>query len=238
MYTATGRNALESLGRLYDKSRMNCPVCNSAPGRVLETVDGKTYWRCECCLATFLDPAQLPSVQTEIEQYQLHENDPDDVGYREFLSRLAAPLLKRLPPAQQGLDYGCGPGPALAAMFREAGHSVALFDPLFQPDHSVLQTGYDFITCTEVVEHFHRPANEFRQLDALLKPSGWLGIMTTFQTDDERFANWYYRRDPTHVVFYREATFRQLARDFGWRCEIPCSNVVLLQKPEGKLDKL
>jgi cyclopropane fatty-acyl-phospholipid synthase-like methyltransferase len=66
---------------------------------------------------------------------------------------------------------------------------------------------YDFITCTEVVEHFHHPALEFRRLDALLKPGGWLAIQTTFQTDDARFARWNYRRDPTHVVFYRPYTF-------------------------------
>lgn len=211
--------------------RPQCPVCEPPHCRLLEIVNEKTYWRCERCLATFLDRAQLPSMKTEMEEYQLHENEPDDPGYRQFLNRLASPLLERLPPAQQGLDYGCGPGPALAAMLREAGHSVALFDPLFQADDSVLQSDYDFVTCTETVEHFHNPAKEFRTLDKLLKPGAWLGIMTSFQTDDARFANWHYRRDPTHVVFYREATFHQLARDFGWRCEIPSPNVALLQKP-------
>lgn len=212
---------------------MNCPVCEGASARVLETVDEKIYWRCERCMATFLDPAQLPSRALELEQYQLHENHPDDPGYRHFLSRLTAPLLERLAPTQQGLDYGCGPGPALAAMLREAGHSVALFDPLFRADYSVLDSVYDFVSCTEAVEHFHSPATEFRLFDKLLKPGAWLGIMTSFQTDDSRFANWHYRRDPTHVVFYREATFRQLAEDFGWRCEIPCPNVALLQKPKA-----
>jgi hypothetical protein len=48
-----------------------------------------------------------------------------------FSASLAGPLLARLAPASQGLDYGCGPGPALAAMLAEAGHAVALYDPLF-----------------------------------------------------------------------------------------------------------
>ena len=34
------------------------------------------------------------------------------------------PLLARLGPASHGLDYGCGPGPALATMLREEGHGV------------------------------------------------------------------------------------------------------------------
>lgn len=46
--------------------------------------------------------------------------------------------------------------------------------------------------------------------------------MTCFQTDDARFAAWHYRRDPTHVVFYRESAFRRIAERFGWRCEVPC----------------
>jgi cyclopropane fatty-acyl-phospholipid synthase-like methyltransferase len=111
---------------------------------------------------------------------------------------------------------------------------VALYDPYFFDDAAVLAHTYDFITCTEVAEHFHNPAGQFFQLDRMLKPGGVLAVMTTFQTDDERFANWHYRRDPTHVVFYREASFRHLALHHGWRCEIPCPNVALLFKGAGQ----
>ncbi|MEI4850515.1 class I SAM-dependent methyltransferase, partial [Klebsiella pneumoniae] len=85
-----------------------------------------------------------------------------------------------LGPGARGLDFGCGPGPALATMLREAGMDMALFDPFFYPQASVLERQYDFITCTEVVEHLHRPAEVFRQLDRLLAPGGWLGVMTCF----------------------------------------------------------
>lgn len=209
---------------------LRCPVCEGAPCRPFMEVDGLRYWRCDRCEATVLEPGQLPSPETELEQYRLHQNDPADPGYRQFLSRLADPLLERLLPEASGLDYGCGPGPALAAILREAGHPMALFDPFFHPDQSALQRQYDFITCTEAVEHFHYPADNFRRLNGLLMPGGWLGIMTSFQAGDERFARWHYRRDPTHVVFYRETTFRRLADDYGWRCEFPRPNVALLRK--------
>jgi hypothetical protein len=48
-----------------------------------------------------------------------------DVGYRRFLSQLADPLLQRLAcstmsttttTTYRGLDYGCGPGPALVGL--------------------------------------------------------------------------------------------------------------------------
>ncbi len=209
----------------------SCPVCAAATVRPLLTVDGRAYWRCERCEATWLSPSQLPAPEGELAEYLRHENCPADPGYRRFLDKLATPLLARLSPHSAGLDYGCGPGPALAAMLREAGHTVALYDPLFEPCAEVLRRSYDFITCTEVVEHFHRPAAEFARLDALLRPGGWIGVMTCFQTDDARFASWHYRRDPTHVVFYREYTFRHLARRLGWSCEIPAKDVVLLRKP-------
>ena len=54
--------------------------------------------------------------------------------------------------------------------------------------------------------------------------------MTTFQTDDERFEHWRYRRDPTHVVFYRAKTFEIIAEQRGWSCEIPRKDVALFRK--------
>lgn len=163
--------------------------------------------------------------------YELHNNHVDDPGYRRFLAKLTRPLLEYVEPGARGLDFGCGPGPALARMLEEAGLEMALYDPFFHPDAEVLKRQYDFITCTEVVEHLHQPSEVFRTLDSLLRPGGWLGIMTCFQTDDARFDNWHYRRDPTHVVFYREQTFHCLAEQHGWYLEIPTKDVVLLRKP-------
>ena len=48
----------------------------------------------------------------------------------------------------------------------------------------------------------------FKLLDSLLLDSAWLGIMTCFLTEESQFENWYYRKDPTHVVFYAEETFK------------------------------
>jgi 2-polyprenyl-3-methyl-5-hydroxy-6-metoxy-1,4-benzoquinol methylase len=214
------------------EKQMNCPVCENAACRPFVHVENRDYWRCDRCCATFLDPGGYVSPEAELQQYRLHRNDVDDRDYRQFLDRLVAPLLERLKSKQQGLDYGCGPGPALAAMLREAGHEVTLYDPYFQPDRAPLARTYDFVTCTEVVEHFHRPAEEFRKLDGLLRDGGWLAVMTCFQDDDAGFAQWHYRRDPTHVVFYREATLRHVAAHHGWRCEIPCKNVALMRKVE------
>jgi hypothetical protein len=48
-------------------------------------------------------------------------------------------------------------------MLREAGQEVTDYDPMFAPDAAAVAAGaqYDFVTCTEVAEHFYRPAQEF-----------------------------------------------------------------------------
>ncbi len=217
---------------MFDPST-TCPVCRVPSPRPLLEIDARAYWRCDVCEARFLDPKQLPNRDQERAHYLNHENNPDDPGYRTFLSKLARPLLERLEPGRSGLDYGCGPGPALAMMLEEAGHRMALYDPFFFEDKEVLARTYDVITCTEAAEHFHRPHEEFDRLGRLLRPGGWLGIMTCFQTDDTRFATWHYRRDPTHVVFYREATLRHIAAERGWCCDVPTKDVALMRKPEG-----
>lgn len=191
----------------------------------------RDYQRCTNCEATFLDPAHFLNTAQARAEYEQHRNTPGDTGYVQFLRRVATPLLAQLPPGRLGLDYGCGPGPVLAQLLRDAGHTVRLYDPLFTPDTAALECRYDFITCTEVIEHFHAPADEFRRLDGLLHPGGWLALTTCFQTDDARFAQWHYRRDPTHVVFYREATLAHIARRHGWAMSVPQRNVALMHKP-------
>lgn len=205
-----------------------CPLCDSPDCAPFAEVDGRCYFRCARCVLTFLDPAQLPTAEEERATYALHENDPNDSGYRTFLSRLTTHLVSRLMAGAHGLDYGCGPGPALARMLEEEGFRMSVYDPVFSPDPSALDGRYDFVTCTEVVEHFHRPGGEFARLAGLLRPGGYIGIMTSWLADDAGFARWHYRRDPTHVCFYKPETFAWIARQCGWTVEFPAPNITLL----------
>lgn len=212
-------------------AKPSCQVCRHSSVRHFMNVGQQRYDRCDRCQATLLDPACYLSPAGEREIYELHENQINDPGYRRFLARLTDPLLEQLPPGAEGLDFGCGPGPALANLMQEAGMSVALYDPFFFPDPSLLRKDWDFVTCTEVAEHLHDAYAVFQQLVQMLRPGGWLGVMTCFQTDDSRFAGWHYRRDPTHVVFYRESTIAWLACHFGLTLTIPDKDVALLHKP-------
>ncbi len=212
------------------EQQAECRVCPRGAKKRFYEDQGRLYWSCDVCWAVFVDEKHLPGPVEERRRYLEHENDPADQGYRRFLNRLARPLLQMMPPNLNGLDYGCGPGPALALMLEEAGHRVTLYDPFFYPGKDRLEQEFDFIVCTETAEHFHRPWMEFIFLNRMLRSGGWLGIMTVFVADQKNFPGWYYRRDPTHVTFYSRRTFHVLAEILGWRCEIPAPNVVIMHK--------
>jgi hypothetical protein len=174
-----------------------------------------------------------PAPVAERARYEQHQNDPADQDYRAFLRRLVSPLVERLPPGAEGLDYGAGPGPTISVMLEELGHPTAVYDPYFAPDTGVLERTWDFITCTETAEHFFSPRAELDRLDALLRPGGWLGIMTEMRDPDRPFVSWWYVRDPTHVCFYERATMEWIANAYGWSLEQPHRNVFLCRKPDA-----
>ena len=116
-------------------------------------------------------------------------------------------------------------------MIEEDGYSAALYDPLFHPDETVLAHTYDFITCTETVEHFATPRADFLRLHQLLAHGAYLAIMTDILEDIRKFPDWYYHRDPTHIAFYTRRTFHWIAEWLDLDVEFPQARVVLLRKP-------
>ncbi len=206
-----------------------CPLCAGESMAYAED-RRRAYFRCGRCELVFADPASRPSAEAEKAEYDRHQNDESDPRYRRFLGRLAVPLLGRLSRGMCGLDYGCGPGPALARMLEEAGMVVEVHDPFYAPNPEALTRRYDFVTCTEVVEHFHAPARDWARLAGLVRPGGWLGVMTKLVISRERFAAWHYKEDPTHVAFYGPATFDRIGADLGFTPERVGPDVILLRK--------
>ena len=186
--------------------------------------------RCQVCNLVFVPPWQFVSAEEEKSRYDLHQNSPEDQGYRSFLSRIFIPLQKHLTPASCGLDFGSGPVPTLSVMFQEAGHSMMLFDYFYKQDSSVFERQYDFITATEVVEHLHGPREELERLWACLKQGGRLGIMTKLTPGPDAFSSWHYKNDPTHVCFFSQATFQWLALQWDADMTFADKDVVLFHK--------
>lgn len=221
---------VQSSRSVPEPTEEHCPLCLAADIGMVPGIAGEEeYFDCQNCRLVFLAPAYFPDREREYSHYLTHENDPADSRYRRFLSRLADPLVAKLAPGMKGLDYGSGPGPTLSLMLDEAGFPTRIYDPFFAPDTAVLAQDYDFVTCSETAEHFHRPAEEIARFRRLLRRGGWLGIMTMLLEPGTSFADWWYRREPTHVCFYRRETMCWIAEQKGWRVSFPAQNVSLFQ---------
>lgn len=212
-------------------SKHTCPLCCAEQIVFFHQDKRRDYYQCQRCLMVHADRSSLLSDSAELAQYQLHQNDLADTGYRKFLQRLAEPLLQHLSATGlSGLDFGCGPGPLLAKMLEEAGQQMAVWDPYFAVDTTVLQRQYDFISCSEAIEHFVTPAKEWALWLKLLKPGGTLAVMTKRYTTLSAFTDWHYKLDPTHVSFFSEHTFAFLAQRDGFDLQFVANDVVLLHR--------
>jgi len=149
-------------------------------------------------------------------------------------------MASHLKPGAKGLDYGCGPGPTLSILMQERGFSCIDYDPFFKPDmDDTLHPkggGYDYIVSSEVFEHFHDPRAELKRLDSLLVEGGVLGVMTNRvkgEVNDKEFGNWYYRLDPTHVIFWARESFEYAAKEYfgpGATVGFPTKSVCIIRK--------
>ena len=198
----------------------------------------RTYYRCSTCFLLQLDVRQHPSAQQELEEYRLHENDPQDSGYRRFLHKVTHPMMTWLAteasPDATILDFGSGPGPTISVVLEERGWTVVNYDPFFAPDAHVLTNRYDLISCTEVVEHFQNPRQSWAQLFALRKEQGQVIVMTQpsdQHSTEERFKRWRYIRETSHVVFYHTRTMAWIATAHGLELSVLSPSVFWFSKP-------
>ena len=207
-----------------------CPLCNATGGSFFFTDKRRDYLRCRHCALVYVPPKFYLNAAAERAEYDKHENHIEDAGYRRFLSRLFLPLNECLLPASRGLDFGCGPGPALAEMLREAGHQMALYDPFYAADKAVLEEKYAFITATEVVEHMHLPGKDLSLIWDMLAVNGVLGVMTKLVSNLSAFSTWHYKNDPTHVCFFSRETWQWWAQKEGAQVTFFGADVILLTK--------
>lgn len=180
-----------------------------------------------------MHPCDYLTTDQERSYYSTHENSIEDEGYVRFLNFLVEPLLALIPSHGrkhlQALDYGCGPGPTLSTLLEREGIACDNYDPFFAP--TALREQYDVITATECFEHFHHPADELTTLTNLLAPNGYLAFMTSRWETAEKFSNWHYTRDPTHVVFMHDKTIEFIAKKYDLNVQFKDEKrVVIFQK--------
>ena len=208
---------------------MTCPLCLNNDFQHYHQDKVRDYWQCKVCQLVFVKPEQFVTAQQEKAIYDQHQNSPDDLGYRRFLNKLLVPLTQKLKSSAIGLDFGSGPGPAISIMLTEQGFVVYNYDIYYANDSELLTVNYDFVTCTEVLEHLHHPYKELSMLVKMLKKDAYLGIMTKRVIDKDRFKNWHYKNDLTHVCFYSIATFEYIAEYWQLTLEVINSDTVIFK---------
>jgi len=211
---------------------MKCHICE---GECITFQDEKSsivYYHCIACEYIFKDPSCYQSIEVQKQRYDLHENDESDEGYRAYFQRFIDFIKPYIPHEGYALDFGCGRSILLASMLQERGLKCDAYDPLYHPDGLNRSQLYDLIVSTEVFEHLHHPSKVFSQLVSQLKKGGLLALQTQFHPNDEvEFKQWYYHKDPTHIVFFRPRTFKYLAEIY--QCSYIADNgknMVLLKK--------
>ncbi|MBS3811395.1 MAG: class I SAM-dependent methyltransferase [Halanaerobiales bacterium] len=210
--------------------KTHCILCESEDLSLINLED--KYYYCNQCGLIFIERDALPNKKTELKNYQKHENTHDNDGYVNMFEDFYETLIKEhIDGIKNVLEYGCGPGPVLADILQNKGLDCVKYDPFFFPERGYINKKYDLITSTEVFEHFVNPKKEINGLIKLMKAGSFLAIMTLFHPGVEKFKDWWYRRDRTHVVFYNLKTFQYIEKKYFLKIlKTDEERLVLLQK--------
>jgi SAM-dependent methyltransferase len=189
-----------------------CPLCHKTGEAFYKNI----FYICKECFGIFRSKKDYPAPEKEKARYELHQNDVNDAGYKQFVSPITTTVFNSFTPENIGLDFGAGPGSVISKILRDRRYNIKLYDPFFHNFPELLNEKYDYIVCCEVIEHFHNPDKEFRLLKKLLKPLGCLYCMTHIYNMEMDFKKWYYKNDFTHVYIYQEQTLEWIKMKYGF----------------------
>ena len=213
-----------------NETAMQCPLCHTSAS-AYATYRLYDYYTCSECQGVFMDPSQHLSPEQERSEYLTHENDVNDLRFQQYVMPVVDLITEEQGPEGEGLDFGAGFAPVITRMLEDRGYHLNLYDPFFHPDTTALHRTYDFIVACEVIEHLYHPQETFLHLFSLLKHGGTLYCRTSLLTDTIDFNQWHYRKEATHVFFYRPQTIHYLAQMIeGMQCSIISPTLCLFRK--------
>lgn len=162
------------------------------------------------------------------------EVEESEGPWRELMARERLEDLKRFATSGSLLEIGCSTGELLAAAgasFTAKGVEAdrktsriaiargldclnsTLSDAQFPPDY------FDVVALYHVIEHFHSPRAEVREMCRILKPGGWLVVETpNIATIWYRLLNGRWRQFiPDHIFFFTPQTMTRLCEENGFK---------------------
>jgi 2-polyprenyl-3-methyl-5-hydroxy-6-metoxy-1,4-benzoquinol methylase len=210
---------------------MKCIICNSLTDSFLDSKSQIEYFECKSCQFIIKSKESFVDFKEQKKRYDLHENSEDNLGYKEYFNRFLDFILNDITEPKLALDFGCGATSLLSKILNQKGIKCDFYDPIYYPDNNHNKK-YDLIISVEVFEHIHKPKESFKYLVDRLNPNGYLAIQTAFYPKNrDDFLNWYYKLDPTHIIFFSPNTFTVLAKEFGLEIiKHNSKNMILMQK--------
>ncbi len=207
-----------------------CLLCGGNKVSFFNKDKHRSFNSCENCGVIFVSEQDLLTREAEKKRYDQHQNDGEDAGYLAHLTGVVNQVKRTVESGKKGLDFGSGPQPVLSSLLTESGYEMRYYDLFYQPDTSVFDEKFDFITCCEVIEHAYGAFETWEQIDQILKSGGVLVLKTQLYDFGVYFKNWYYKNDKTHVVFYTRKSINWVAKHFKLKVEFVGDNIGVFYK--------
>ena len=195
---------------------MQCSLCNSVTTFFIEHKN-RSFYKCTHCDSILLDTNHYLEFNDEKQRYDKHSDDIEDEGYQQFVDPIVKAVKQGFKESDKGLDYGCGKTAIIENLLKRKQYAIVGYDPIYFSNQEILTSKYNYITCCEVVEHFYHPQQEFFKLSQLLLPEGKLFLKTNLFKDTIDFKGWWYKNDPTHVIFYTKISMEFIKKAYNFR---------------------
>ena len=208
-----------------------CKICSASTALIKNYKTEKLYSRCKECDYIFMNKEFYIDETRERLHYDKHDNNFACLGYVEMFETLIAEFVP-LNEIENALDFGCGEGKVLPILLEKKGVSCDVYDLFYFPQKVYKDKKYDLITSTEVIEHLENPLEILQELSSHLNDGAYLLLMTRFHPqDDDRFLEWFYIRDITHIGFFSLKTFEYLAEKLSLKLvKHNSKNTILFRK--------
>jgi len=194
-----------------------CPLCHHEDYEHWKFPDdARDYLHCDLCHLISTPKSTHPQFQTAKARYLHHLADSGSTGHINHLMKAIQPIQNFLKKEMDILDYGCGPKPVLSDLLRTWECSCQNYDLIFFPEPFIFKS-YDAVFCIETAEHFSDPQKELTNINNVLKPGGYVIIMTALYSNKQHFSKWYYKRDFTHISFFHQKTMEFISKKMNWQ---------------------
>jgi len=219
---------------------MSCPVCNDNVSNTIGKKNNLTLVACPSCTCIYVDPVpDNEHLQEMYDDYLPTEKYLKKLKKKTLTSRYKIFRLKKYQnsPGESFLDVGCNIGATVRAA-QLSGYSAMGIDldkisvrkanEFFEycefetcSTFDLIKTGrkFDFVYCSEVIEHVPG-VQAFVQSLADLMHTGALLYLTTPDAGHPKvpknILNWKEVKPPEHLVFFNKSNMRLLLQKNGF----------------------